>query len=258
TFYSIGVDAGMWPTWSHGPSQVAIAIRAPQAEITSWNPSSDHINDIEITSEGSVRLSQSGYARQDQLKQGTISEDPHGYLQVPNQFPANIFSCVSIQARTSALNFSYRLDHEFNVILGDGDLKAIGLKVDGKYKVPDQDSDPRVDSAGRWYLDRELPIDQKFTACLSVYAPPEAFEKKVKAEVQVFDVNGKKLDMGPLPTWTIRGGGSQNNGSHTISLGVLDSLRNFPEFEIKGLCTIEMKDIGSQPSQREQDACISP
>ena len=231
-------------------------------QFSEWEISDAVVNDI-VRKGITVSLTEKSYERQHQQRAiGAVVQDPQGYLQSPKRISENVFICTKVLSKNDEIDYSLRLNNKFQVIHGDGDNRTIALKVitskypNGEYWVPDSGVDDRhVDSLNRYRLDGSLDSDTEFISCLTITADAGDIRKTVQVELHILDGEGKELDLGPMPSWTLVDD-SQINGKNHFSVGLIDSRDEHPVIELRGYCAVEMNDLGDRPSERERERCV--
>lgn len=230
-----------------------------------WVQSDQAINDL-VRQGNLLSLSNKGYQRQRRdIWTGHPIRDPQGYIQSPKTISENVFICTKVLSHNNEIDYSLRLNYKFQIIHGDGDNRSIALKQissanpNGDYLRPDTYAeDPHIDQLNRFRLEQALPLGKEFTTCLTIHAVPGGSTKDIKIQLSFLNDNGDKMDIGPLPTWTLVDNTQRNSTANNFAVGLIDSRNTHPELELRGYCAVEMNDLGDKPSEREYDLCSNP
>lgn len=270
-FVGAKVDAQFGSSSKRVAPQLPDMVFDRTADFLQWLPqATQYYNDI-IFQAQTLRLSDDAYKRetQDKRRGRPAPRSPQGFMQASKSLSENSYVCAKIVSQTEAIDFAFRLNHKFTLIVGDGDRRTIGFKPANStlktnqygYLPPEPMPDgntSHTDRLGRYKSDVSLPQNgEEVTICMTIQADSGSTEKEIKASMSVFGEDGKPLDLGPMPVWKYNDP-TQTNGENNIALGLVDSRGDHPLVELRAYCAVEMNDKHNEPSPREEKLCEHP
>ncbi len=173
----------------------------------------DKIGDIRFNKEGVLSL---GYT-----KKGFAY-----YLSTKAIFEHAVIE-VKFTPLTEASDFYIIVENAFQIIIGDGDRRAISLKsfdVDNPNWNPEFPENCKVTSELRCYLTESFPVDQPVKATIDVNAKIEnGSTRSVTLNIKFYDQNGKLFDLngGQEIVWNFSVNGSFNDKAR-FGAGLID------------------------------------